>query len=160
MADTNKQLNIKPENNIYRCYGKLENAPLSFESRFPIILSKELAKLIILYVHSFSNHVGAKQTLNEFRNRFWITQGRPFVRKVITDCYICRKYRGKPYPYPELSPLPKLRLNDSRPFAVVDVGLCGPVFVKICILEGMGECIRRGWCCICVLQAEELLWML
>ena len=47
-----KQLNIKPENNIYRCYGRLENDPLSFESRFPIILSKEhkLAKLIILYV--------------------------------------------------------------------------------------------------------------
>ena len=47
-------LNIKPENNIYRCYGRLENAPLSFESCFPIILSKEhaLAKLIILYVHS------------------------------------------------------------------------------------------------------------
>ena len=67
-----KQLNIKPENNIYHCYGRLENAPLSFKSHFPIILSKEhkLAKLIISYVHSLSNHVGAKQTLNEFRNRF------------------------------------------------------------------------------------------
>ena len=71
MANNNKfelfiqQLNIKPENNIYRCYGRLENAPLSFESRFPIILSKEhkLAKLIILYVHSLSNHVGVKQTV-------------------------------------------------------------------------------------------------
>ena len=71
-----KQLNIKLGNNIYCCYGTLENAPLSFESCFPIILSKEhkLAKLIILHVHSLSNHVGVKQTLNEFRNRSWITR--------------------------------------------------------------------------------------
>ena len=77
-----KQLNIKPGNNIYCCYGTLENAPLLFESCFPIILSKEhkLAKLIILYVHSLSNHVGVKQTLNEFRNRSWITRELLFVK--------------------------------------------------------------------------------
>ena len=110
-----KQLDIKPENDIYRCYGRLENAPLSSKSRFPIILLKKhkLAKLIILYVHSLSNHVEVKQTLNEFRNKFWINQGRSFVKKALIDCYICRKYIGKPYSYPEFSPLPKLRLNDS-----------------------------------------------
>ena len=121
MANSNKSellikpLNIKPENDIYRCYGRLENAPLSFKSCFPIILSKEhkLAKLIILYVHSLSHHVGVKQTLNELRNRFWITQGQSFVKKVLIDCYMRRKYRGKPYPYPKFSSLPKLRLNDS-----------------------------------------------
>ena len=68
LANSNKyellirQLNIKRKNNIYYCYGKLENEPLSFESRFPITLSKEdkPAKLIILYIHSLSNHVGVK----------------------------------------------------------------------------------------------------
>ena len=141
-----KQLNIKPENNIYRCYGRLENASLSFESRFPIILSKEhkLAKLIFLYVHSLSNHVRVKQTLNEFRNRFWITQGRSFVRKVLIDSYICRKNRGQPYPYPEFSPLPKLRLNDSRPLAVVGVDLCGPIFVKNMYFDGYGR-MYKTW---------------
>lgn len=135
-----KQLNIKLENSIYRCYGRLQNAPLSFESRSPVILSKEhkLAKLIVLYVHSTSNHVGVKQTLNEFRNRFWITQGRSFIKKVLIDCYICRKYKGKPYPYPEFAPLPEFRLNDSRPFAVVGVDLCGPIFVKNVYFDGYG----------------------
>ena len=146
------QLNIKPENNIYRCYGRLENA-LSFEGHFPFILLKEhkLVKLIILYVHSLLNHVGVKQALNELRNGFWITQGRSFVKKVLIDFYICRKYRGKPYPYPEFSPLLKLRLYDSRPSAVVGVNLYGPIFVKIYILMDMGEYIRHGWCCIRVL---------
>ena len=152
MANSNKfkllikQLNIKPEKNIGRCYGRLENAPLSFESRFPTILSKEhkLAKLIILYVHSFSNHVRVKQTLNEFRNIFWITQGRSFVRKVFIDCYICRKYRGQPYPYPEFSPLPKLRLNDSLLFAAVGVDLCGPIFVKNMYFDGYRKMYKIG----------------
>ena len=165
MANSNKfellikPLNIKPENNIYHCYGRLENAPLSFKRCFPIILWKEhkLAKLIISYVHSLSNHVGVKQTLNEFWNRFWITQGQSFVKKVLIHCYICRKYRGKPYLYPEFSSLPKLKLNDSCPFAVVGVDLWGPIFVKNMYL---GEYIRCGWCCIHVLRAEELFWML
>ena len=141
-----KQLNIKPDNNIHRCYGRLENAPLSFESRFPIVLTKEhkLAKLIILYVHSLSIHVGVKQTVNEFRNRFWKTQGRTFVRKILIDCYICRKYRGKPYPYSEFSPLPKLRLNYLRPIAVVDVDLWGSIFVKNMYFDGYGR-MHKTW---------------
>ena len=54
-------------------------------SRFAIILSKEhkLAKLIALCVESLSNHVGVKQTLNEFRNRFLIAQEGSFVKKVV-----------------------------------------------------------------------------
>ena len=80
-------------------------------SRFAIILSKEhkLAKLIVLCVEALSNHVGVKQTLNEFRNRFLIAQEGSFVKKVVyvkkgkkvKNCFICRKYIDKPRVYPE-----------------------------------------------------------
>ena len=73
-----------------------------------------------------------------------MTQGRSYVRKVLIDCYICRKYRGKPYLYPEFSPLPKLRLNHSRPFAVVGVDLCGPLFVKNMYFDGYGR-MYKTW---------------
>ena len=83
-----------------------------------------------------SNHVWVKQTLNAFRNRFCITQGQSFVKKVLIDFYICRKYRGKPYPYPEFWLLPKLILNDSRSFTVVGVDLCGLIFIKSMYFDG------------------------
>ena len=109
-------------------------------SRFAIILSKEhkLAKLIVLCVEALSNHVGVKQTLNEFRNRFLIAQEGSFVKKVVyvkkgkkvKNCFICRKYIDKPRVYPEFWSLPKLRLNYSQPFVGEDVDLCCPTFVK------------------------------
>ena len=99
-------------------------------------------QLIILYVRYLSNHVGVTQTLNEFRNRFWITQGQSFVRKILIDCNICRKYKGKPYT--EFSPLSKLRLNDSRPFPVAGVDLCGPILVKNMYFDGY-ERLYKTW---------------
>ena len=60
------------------------------------------------------------------------------------DCYIYRKYRGKPCPYPEFSPLLKLTLNDSRPFAVVGVDLYGSIFVKNMYFDGYGR-IYKTW---------------
>ena len=116
-----KQLNKKLENDIYRCYGRLENTPLLFEHRFPIILLRDhhLAKLINLHFHSFSNQVEVKQTLVEICDIFWITHGRSLVKKILNDSYIYCRYKGQPHPYPEVSPLSKFTLNDSRTFAVV-----------------------------------------
>ena len=118
-------------------------------SRFAIILSKEhkLAKLIVSCVESLSNHVGVKQTLNEFRNRFLIAQEGSFVKKVVyvkkvkkvKNCFICRKYIDKPRVYPEFWSLPKLRLNYLRPFAVEDVDLCCPIFVKNMYFDRYGR---------------------
>ena len=87
-------------------------------------------------------------------NRFWITQGRSFVRKVLIGCYICRKYRSKPYPYPEFSPLPKLRLNDSQPFAVVGVDLSGLIFVKNMCFDGYGR-MYKTWVVLCTCAASR-----
>ena len=74
------------------------------------------------------------------------------------DCYICRKYKGKPYPYREFSPLPKLRLNDSRPFAVVGVDLCGPIFVKNKYFHGYGR-MYQTWVVLymCAASREVVL---
>ena len=61
------------------------------------------------------------------------------LKQILIDCYICRKHKGKPYPYPVFAPIQKLRLNDSRPFAVVGVDLCGPIFVKNMHFDGHGR---------------------
>ena len=64
------------------------------------------------------------------RQRFWINQARSYVRNILHKCRKCRKHHGKPYPYPDPPPLTELRLNDDRPFAVVGVDLCGPLYLK------------------------------
>ena len=142
------QLNVKlDENGIYRCYGRLQNAPMEFESRFPILLNKrnKLTELIITTdIHVRHKHVLAKQTLTELRKKFWIAKGRSLVRKILNGCRVCRKFDGKPYSYPETPPLTELRLNNSRPFAVAGVDLFGPLFVKN-VYSGDLKVMHKAW---------------
>ena len=127
------ELNIQlDDNGLYRCYGRLQNANVNFESKFPILLDRkhETTKLIVRNIHLGNKHCGLKQCLNELRQRFWVSRGRGFVRSVLLNCTICRRFIVKPFDYPNPPPLTSLRLNDSRPFVVVGVDLCGPLYVK------------------------------
>ena len=89
-----------------------------------------LAELVVIDVHKQNKHCWIKHTLNELRQKFWINKGRQFIQKTLFTCRTCRKYNGPSYSYPRSPPLTSLRLNDTRPFKVVGIDLCGPVFVK------------------------------
>ena len=67
-----KELNLQVEDEIFRCKGRLKNAPLSYDARFPILLPKNNAfsDLIIKLCHQNVLHNGMKETINELRNRF------------------------------------------------------------------------------------------
>ena len=52
------------------------------------------------------------------------------MRKLLRPCVACRKLDAKSYSYPPPPPLTKLRFDDSRPFAVIDVDNCDPLFVR------------------------------
>ena len=125
-----KNLSLKfDKNNIIRCYGRLEKQT---ENEHPIMLSRDhyLTKLIVLKCHEKVFHNGAKQTLNELRAEFWINQGRNYVRKLLNNCFICKRLQSRNYSYPEKSNLPDYRVNRMTPFKVCGVDYLGPVFVK------------------------------
>ena len=65
--------------NILRCEGRLSNAPISYDSRFPIFIPKgTFAKLLVNYYHELVHHNGLKETLNEIRTRFLDTESKIF----------------------------------------------------------------------------------
>ena len=45
-------------------------------------------------------HGGVKSTLTELRSRFWIVQGRQFVRKLLYECVVSRRLEGRPHVAP------------------------------------------------------------
>ena len=75
-------------------------------------------------------HGGVKLTLREIRARFWIVQGRQFVKKLLYKCAICRKLEGGPYQAPPSPPLPEVMVKECSPFAYTGVDLTGPLYVK------------------------------
>jgi len=57
-----------------------------------------------------------KDTITELRQRFWITKGRSFVRKLLFNCQTCRRHNAKNYDYPKSPPRTALRTQDARVF--------------------------------------------
>ncbi|MCP4490541.1 MAG: DDE-type integrase/transposase/recombinase [Gammaproteobacteria bacterium] len=114
---------------ILRCSGRLANANLPHDTKFPKLLPRQsdLTKLIIEDVHQ---HCGVQQTLATIRNEFWIPKGRLVARSQLRKCVTCSKVTGAPYKLPPMPQLPVERITKSRPFQYVGLDYFGPVFIK------------------------------
>ncbi|XP_065675665.1 uncharacterized protein LOC136091879 [Hydra vulgaris] len=123
---------------IIRCRGRLGNAPISYNIKFPIFLPKEslLTELIILHCVESVKHNGVKETLNQLRLEIWIPKVRNLIQKLIKKRFLCRRYEGKTYSYPDVPPLPLSRVNDDYVFKYTGIDYCGPLFVKNIYSEG------------------------
>ena len=120
------------ENGIYHCGGRLKNAPLPFDSKFPVLIPEEhyVTELIIRNCHNNVMHNGVKDTLTELRQRYYVCRGRQVVKKFITKCLVCQKLEVKPLPTPPLSDLPEYRLSDDFAFSRCGIDFAGPLFVR------------------------------
>ena len=133
MKDLKRELNVIVDNeNLLRCKGRLQYAPLPFDSKTPIFLNDKhkLALLIVKNIHECYKYIGLKRTLTDLRQIFWIVRDRNFVRGVLKKCLVFRGFERKTYRYPITPPLAFLRLNDRRPFVTTRIDNFGPVYVK------------------------------
>lgn len=76
----------------------MENAPVSFERKHPIILPSKhhVTNLVIQNCHHQHGQCCPSQFLAFFRRRFWIVRGLSAVRKVLSNCMNCRKQNARP----------------------------------------------------------------
>ena len=131
---------------VWRCKGRLGNADVSYASRYPALLTKEhpLAILIVKDAHSRVMHNAVKETLTEIRSKYWIIKGRQFVRKIIHQCFICRRLEGQPYSLPLPPLLPEFRAKELPPFSYTGVDFAGPLYIKT---QGLVK-TRKVWICL------------
>ena len=113
--------------------GRLDNAPLPFGARHPIILPAKchLTSIIIWKAHVTRAHPSADQTLQELRSQYWIPKGRITVQRIINSCMPCKRVNPKPLA-PMMANLPAFRLQPGLPaFARTGVDYFGPCEVRI-----------------------------
>ena len=117
---------------ILRCGGRLKNAPIPYDARFPIFLSRcsRFTYLVINHGHFKVLHNDVRDTLTELRSRFWVTKGRQTVKTAIENCSVCKKLQGRSYAVPPPPLLPEFRVSDEFAFTRVGVDFAGPIYVK------------------------------
>ena len=117
---------------IVRCKGRIGNAELPHETRFPALLPKDsyLSTLLIRRSHARVHHTKVSTTLAEIRTQYWIVKGRQAVKKIISRCTVCRRFEGNRYRTPPPADLPAFRLSHQPAFSHVGVDFAGPLYVK------------------------------
>ncbi|XP_053385696.1 uncharacterized protein LOC128550514 [Mercenaria mercenaria] len=108
---------------ILRCGGRIANAPLPEETRFPYLIPsrRKLTELIVTDAHETQLRAGLESTVTYLRQRFRIPSIRQRVRTIIRTCVTCRKVTAKPYRVPDPPPLPSDRLKHAPPFSVTGI---------------------------------------
>ena len=126
------QLGIIEINGVLVCKGRLENSDLGLEAKYPIYLPKDhrFTILVIEDCHVRVHHCLVAATLAELRSRFWVSKGRQFVKKILKQCFVCRKLEGQPFHSPPTAALPEYRVTEAEPFSKVGIDFAGPLFVK------------------------------
>ena len=131
---TTKLLSLNPyldDQGLLRVGGRISNAHVPFSAKHQIIPGKcHVAMLIIRQEHETCAHMGREYVLAAVRQKFWITNGRIIVKKVIKACFYCKK-RNVEAMKPIMADLPEFRVEDSQPiFSNTGVDLFGPIYIK------------------------------
>ena len=104
------------------------------------------------------SHNGTKETLTQVRSRYWIANGRAFVKRVLAKCVVCKRHVGLAYKVPPPPPLPSFRVNKQPPFTYTGVDYAGPLHVKPDHPMG-AKCDQKTWICLytyCITRAVHL----
>lgn len=136
------------EDGLLKVGGRLQNLDIQCSSKHQVILPSKshVTKLIIRYFHESNGHIGRQQVLAMIRQSYWITRGTSTIKRVIGDCFSCKRQLQNPSTQ-LMAPLPQERLTpDKPPFTFVGVDFFGPVFVKY----GRNQCKRYGCLFTCL----------
>lgn len=82
---------------ILRVGGRLSSSAMPHDAKHPAILSKNsrVATLILQHVHRKIGHCGRNYMMSQLRQKFWIPQVTSAIRRLISECTVCRRLRGQ-----------------------------------------------------------------
>lgn len=142
------RLDPRLDDGLLRVGGRLTKSSLPESIKHPLILSKDqnVATLILRHIHQQQGHSGRNHTLSTLRKKYWVTRANSAVRKVIAECFCCKKYNGKMQEQ-KMADLPEERiLPDKPPFTNVGIDYFGPITVR----KGRGTDKRYGVILTCL----------
>lgn len=143
MSKITKQSTLHPlcpmigSDSLIRSNSRLCNSDLTYDEKYPIILSNrsELTRLIVIHYHKRFAHASARFLLTQLRSKYWIIRGLSTIKRILHDeCYACKKQKAKPFSE-EYASLPEERvhLEEGNWFPFVHCGIdhAGPFSVKL-----------------------------
>ncbi|XP_076389571.1 uncharacterized protein LOC105662854 [Megachile rotundata] len=119
------------EAGIIRVGGRLNNAPIAYSNKHPILLPAKhpLTDLIIKDEHHRLLHAGCQHVVASLRERYWPINCMQNVKRVVRNCVRCFRVNPQGIQYP-MGQLPAVRVTPARPFLNCGVDYAGPFTTK------------------------------
>ena len=126
---------------------------MPYVTKFSILLNENslLVRAIIFDCRRKVLHSGLKDTLNELRYNFWLTQGRREVKFVIRKCLICYKQHVKTI-------LTQFRVNFTFLFSHTGVDFMGPLFVRN-VFYNKDEALYEVFIVVYTCASSRAIWL-
>ena len=117
------QLNLqRNQDGVLECRGRLQGF-------YPLYIpdSTTFAEKFVQQAHLATLHGGVSLTMSKVREQHWIPRLRRLVKKVIKQCYGCKRFQAVALAAPPPGLLPLEKTECSGPFEVVGVDFAGPI---------------------------------
>lgn len=116
---------------LLRVGGRLVNASLSFDAKYPVILPSycHVTDLLIEYEHRYLGHAGPQSILNSLRQRVWPINALRRIKYILLKCVKCHRFKAA-MSKQLMGSLPVERVQLIRPFFNVGIDFGGPIMVK------------------------------
>ena len=102
---------LKNQHKIYQCLGR-------FQGDYPIYTPRN-SKLAEKIVHNFYKktlHGRVILKMTTVKDQYWIPKLKQMTKRIIRNCYGCKRYHIKPYDTPTPGQLKKARTTVTREF--------------------------------------------
>ena len=111
--------------------GRLKFAQIPEEAKHQIIIPHDdpVIEKLIMHLHVKACYAGPETTLGFLRQRFWLTQGRREVTRVLRMCLTCKHYQTQPVQQ-KMALLPAERVQIAPPFTNIGLDVTGPLYLK------------------------------
>ena len=119
------------EDSIIRIVGRLNKVMVQNMAKHQIALpaTHNLVNLLIKSYHDMI-HNSTGCIISEMRPRYWILKARTTIKKILRQCFHCRKIKTKAAT-PYMSDHASFRLDYQNPtFTNTGVNFFGPIFIK------------------------------
>ena len=123
MEEDRLSLNLhRNRDGLLECRGRLP-------SPYPIYIpdTTTFAEKLVQHAHKATLHGGVGLTMAKIREEHWIPRLRRLAKKVIRQCYGCKRFQAVALAVPPPGLLPPERTEGSGPFEVVGVDFAGPI---------------------------------
>ena len=143
-------------NGVLRVNGRLANADLTYDERFPIIIptSSNLCEIVLKFMHKTLMHADIALMMNMVRCQFYIPYLKRAVKKCINQCLTCTRYKQKILSQ-IMAALPAERSSFSLPFTFTGVDFAGPFQIKAGHLRNSPY--MKGYACVFVCFATRAI---